>query len=333
MKSILVKNAYGLENVTIEEKSIPNITAKQILVKVGAISFNQLDLMVAKGAFGTSLPHTLGSDVAGTVEKIGQDVTLFKVGDTVTTHFIQSWQSGPLQESYSQSSLGTTNEGVFAEYIALDETSFVKAPVNLSIDEASTLPIAALTAWEALVNTAKLKAGETLLLKGTGGVSVFALQFAKIMGAKVIITSSSDEKLHKAKLLGADLLINYKTNTDWEQKVLELTEGKGANLALETAWSDIDKTISAMCIGGQIVTVGLLGGHEATISYFSLIQKQITINGIQVGSKLSFEEMNKAIEINQLKPVIDKIFTINELDEALAYLDEGKHFGKIVLKF
>jgi NADPH:quinone reductase-like Zn-dependent oxidoreductase len=333
MKSIVVKNDYGLENVIIVEKEFPQIQANEVLVRVNAISLNQLDLMIAKGAFGTQLPHQLGSDAVGVVEKIGRDVSFLKVGDTVATHFIQDWHSGRLKDIYLKSSLGTANEGVFAEYIALSENSLVKIPQNLTVEEASTLPIAGLTAWEALVNIGKLKAGETILLKGTGGVSIFALQFAKIIGANVIITSSSDEKLERVKELGADFTVNYKTDVDWAKKVLELTSGNGVDLALETSWPDIETTIQTMKLGGKIVAVGLLGGHETNLSFFSILQKCITISGIQVGSKTSFEEMNRAIEVNKLKPVIDKIFNLSNLTEAFIYFNEGNHLGKIVIKF
>ncbi|MDF1613228.1 zinc-dependent alcohol dehydrogenase family protein [Stygiobacter electus] len=333
MKAIVVKNSYGLENVTIEEIPQPLVRANEVLLKISAVSLNQLDLMVAKGAFGTQLPHILGSDAVGVIEKVGTGVTLFKVEDMVSTHFIQAWQSGQLKETYLKSSLGTANEGVFSEYVVLPETSLVKIPHNLSAEEASTLPIAGLTAWESLVNIGKLKAGETVLLKGTGGVSVFALQFAKIMGAKVIITSSDNEKLATAKKLGADITINYKTEVNWQTKVLELTNGKGVDLALETAWVEIEKTIQAMRFGGTVVAIGLLGGHEANISFFSILQKKISIRGIQVGSKSSFEAMNRAIEVNNLQPIIDKVFTISDLSKAFNYFDAGKHFGKVVIRF
>lgn len=333
MKSIVLKNSYGLKNVIIEEKEIPNIRENEVLVKVNSISLNQLDLMIAKGAFGNQLPHTLGSDAAGVVMKIGNKVTTLKVGDKVATHFIQSWQSGNLAPDDLATRLGTKTKGVFSEYIALPDTSLVKNPSNLTIAEASTLPIAGLTAWEAIVNSGRLKPGQTVLLQGTGGVSVFALQFAKTIGAKVIITSSSDEKLQRAKLSGADEVINYKTNTDWEKIVLEITNGNGVDLALEMSWAEISKTIETMKLGGKIVIVGLLGGANADLSVFGIMQKSISILGIQVGSKSSYEEMNKTIETYNIKPVIDKTFSVDNLSEALNYFENRKHFGKVVLNF
>lgn len=331
MKSIVIKDIYGLENVTIAEQSVPGIRDNEVLVKVQSISFNQLDLMIAKGAFGTQLPHTLGSDAAGIVERTGKNVSTLKVGDMVSTHFIQSWESGSLKPADLNHRLGTTVQGVFSEYIALPESSLVKIPSNLTAEYAATLPIAGLAAWEALVNIGQLQPGQTVLLQGTGGVSIFALQFAKAIGAKVIITSGSDEKLQKAKLLGADEIINYKENSDWGKTVLELTAGSGVDLALEMSWAEIGKTIEAMKLGGKIAVVGLLGGADTSLSVFGILQKNLSISGVQVGSKSSFEAMNKAIEVNKINPVIDKVFGISEFSEALAYLEQGKHFGKVVL--
>ncbi|MBD0288625.1 MAG: NAD(P)-dependent alcohol dehydrogenase [Flavisolibacter sp.] len=218
VKVVVVKDDYGLENITLEDIEIPNILDNQVLVKVKAISLNQLDLMVAKGAFGNRLPHILGSDAVGVVEQVGSEVATLKVGDVVATHFIQGWQSGSLKSTDLDTRLGVGVQGVFAEYIALPKRSLVKVPANLTFEEAATLPMAGLTAWEAIVNAGQLKAGETVLLQGTGGVSIFALQFAKAIGAKVIILSGSDEKLDKAKMLGADEVVNYKTNPDWGKK-------------------------------------------------------------------------------------------------------------------
>lgn len=333
MKSIIIKNAYGLENISVENKEKPTIQNHEVLVKVKAMSLNQLDLLVANGAFGNELPHTVGSDAAGTVEQIGNTVTNFKVGDKVSTHFIQNWQSGLIKTEDSLNALGTTAEGVFSEYIALSENTLVKIPNNLSEDEASTLPIAGLTAWEAIVNFGNLKTGQTILLQGTGGVSIFALQFAKTLGAKVILISSSDAKLKTVKSLGADEIINYKTNHDWEKKVLELTNGNGVDLALEISWAGINKTISAMKTNGKIAVVGMLGGHDVQLSALDLIQRSITIKAVHVGSKSSFKAMNKAIEVNNLKPVIDRVFNTSEIAEAITHFEKGNHLGKVVLTF
>lgn len=333
MKSIVVKSGYGLAHITVEEQIIPTIRANEVLVKIEAVSLNQLDLMIAKGAFGTKLPHVLGSDAVGTVVKRGKEVSSIYLGDVVSTHFIQHWQTGKLQPEDLNSRLGTTEKGVFSTYIALPESSLIKIPKNLNPAEASTLPIAGLTAWEAVVNAGKLQPGQTVLLQGTGGVSVFALQFAKALGAKVIITSSSNEKLQKAKQLGADEIINYRDVPDWQMKILEFTEGKGVDLALEMSWVEINKTIDAMKLGGKIVVVGLLGGPDTLMSVYGIMQKSLSILGIQVGSKSSYSAMNNAIEVNDIKPVIDHKFNISQLSDAFSYFERGKHFGKLVIEF
>ncbi|MEN7550958.1 NAD(P)-dependent alcohol dehydrogenase [Rapidithrix thailandica] len=334
MKTIEIKKDFGLENISLEEKAKPQIKAHEVLVKVKAVSINQLDLMVAKGIYDETVPRVLGSDAAGVVEQVGADVQHLQIGDTVATHFIQAWQDGALKPSDAFGKrLGVDAPGVFSEYIALPESSFVKIPQNLHPEEAATLPIAGLTAWNALVTTGQLKAGQTVLLQGTGGVSIFALQFAKAMGAKVIITSSSDEKLEKCKTLGADATLNYRTHENWHEKVSELTGGEGVDLALEMSWAGINKTLQAIKLGGNISVVGLLEGVDANVSAQLMISKGATIKAVQVGSKASYIDMNKAIELNSIQPVIDRVFPLAEFQQAFQYMDQGKHFGKVVIRF
>jgi len=333
MKSIVIDRSYGLENIAVQEQLIPTIDENEVLIKVQAISFNQLDLMIAKGALERPLPYTLGSDAVGIVEQTGSKVTGFKPGDRVSTHYIQAWQSGALKSADLKSRLGAELPGVFSEYIAIAEPHLVMTPANLTAEEAATLPLAGVTAWEAVVNTGQLLPGQTILLQGTGGVSIFALQFAKAIGAKVIITSSDDEKLKRAKLLGADEVINYRANPGWAKKVLELTNGKGVDVALEMSWADIGETTEAMKLGGRIAVVGMLGGVSTELSVLGVMLKSLSIIGVQAGSKASFEDMNRAIEVNNIKPVVDKIFQLTELDNAIGYFNKGQHFGKVVLTF
>ena len=333
MQSIRVAHHYGLENVALFEQPMPTIQANEVLVKIHAVSLNQLDLMIAKGAFGNSLPHVLGSDAAGVVQAVGENVTSFSKGDAVVTHFIQSWQSGALQKSDLKTRLGTDVQGVFAEYIALPEHALVKKPTHLSFEEAATLPIAALTAWEALVNVGQLQAGQTVLIQGTGGVSIFALQFAKAMGAQVVITSGSDEKLSRAQQLGADETINYRTEPNWATNIHTLTHERGVDLALEMSWASINQTIQAMKLNGKIVVIGLMGGADAHLSVFGIMQKSLSIQGIQVGSKESFIRMNQFIDNHQIKPVLDHVFLSSQIGEALRYLEQGRQFGKVVVTF
>ncbi|WP_196892507.1 zinc-dependent alcohol dehydrogenase family protein [Aureivirga marina] len=333
MKSIIIEKAYGIENISLDETEIPTLKSNQVLIKVHAISLNQLDLLVTKGNFGNKIPHILGSDAAGIIEKIGKDVTNFKIGDKVTSHFIQTWQHGIIKNTDIQNSLGTSVSGVFSEYIVLDENSIVKIPSNLNLKEASTLPIAALTAFEAVFTIGKLEKNQTILLQGTGGVSVFALKFAKAIGAKVILISSNDKKLEIAKKFGADEIINYKKEENWQEKVLELTNGNGVDVALEISWADINKTIEAMKISGKIVVVGMLGGHNVEINVFSLIQKSLTITAAHVGSKENFIKMNSFIENHNIQPFIDSEFAISEFKKAFHHFENSNHIGKIVLTF
>ncbi|HTF81444.1 MAG TPA: NAD(P)-dependent alcohol dehydrogenase [Cytophagales bacterium] len=333
MRALIVKGGYGLKHISLDEVAMPHIQQNEVLVKVGCVALNQLDLMIAKGAFGNALPHILGSDAVGEVVQVGAQVTSLQVGDIVATHFIQHWKSGRLKSSDLKSRLGTEVQGAFSEYIALPEDSFVQIPNGLTMEEASTLPIAGLTAWEALINVGHLEPGQTVLLQGTGGVSIFALQFAKVLGAGVILLSSSDEKLEKAKLLGADEVINYKKIPDWPEKVVTLTKGAGVDLALEMSWTDIDKTIAAMKMGGKIAVVGLLGGADAALSVFGILQKSLTLEGVQVGSRDTFEQMNRAMERYHIRPVIDKVFEMEDWKAAIDYMDSGVKLGKVVLRF
>ncbi|WP_057937818.1 zinc-dependent alcohol dehydrogenase family protein [Algoriphagus resistens] len=333
MKSIRLNGGYGLENIHVENIEVPTLSAGQVLVKVQAVSLNRLDLMIAQGAFRTSLPHTLGSDATGEVVAIGSGVTHLTVGDRVVTHFIQDWQAGQLQDSYLKNRLGTDVQGVFSEYVALAERALVKVPSNLTSAQVATLPIAGVSAWEALINIGKLQSGQTVLLQGTGGGSILALQFAKAIGAKVIITSGKDEKLEKAKALGADQTINYLAYPKWQEKVLQLTEGKGVDLALEMSWASLEKTVEAMRLGGKIIVVGLLGGADTTLSVFGIMQKALSIHGMQVGSKASFQSMNHAIALHAISPVVDRVFRLDQVSEAFNYLDKGEHFGKVVITF
>lgn len=328
MKTLIVNEKYGIDHLNITAGQVPEPKANEVLVKVAAISLNYLDLMVINGDFRNQLPHVPGSDAAGTVVSIGTEVSSFLPGDAVSTHFTPGWQSGDLTPESLENRLGVGTTGVFATYICLPETALVKSPANLTAQEAATLPIAAVTAWEALHHAGKLKAGETVLLQGTGGVSVFALQFAKLAGARVIITSSSDQKLERAKAMGADHVFNYKTQPDWLEKVKALG---GADLALEVVGTGFKDSIQASRFAGRVIIIGFLNGAETSLNIFDFLQKKLTVQGVLVGSKNTFREMNLAIEKADLHPVIDQVFPFSEARKAFEYLAAGKHFGKVVL--
>ena len=280
------------------------------------------------------LPYIPITDGAGIVERVGEKVTSFKPGDKVVTTFISDWVNGQPTASktdyQTRQGLGKLS-GQLCQYKCFAVNQLIPIPGNLTTAEASTLPIAGLTAWNAL-NYANLQTDDTVLLHGTGGVSIFALQFAKARGAKVIITSSSDEKLNRAQQLGADLVINYKNNPDWENTVRQMTEDKGVDAIVETVGgSNLARSLNALKMGGHISIVGLLDGFEAKIDVLALIHQQATIRGLEVGGTHQFEEMNRTIEALNIHPVIDRIFPLEQTQEALAYLERGSHFGKVIV--
>ena len=242
------------------------------------------------------------------------------------------WRSGPMTPEVQAGALGGSVDGVLAQQIVLPASGVVKIPDHLSFEEAATLPCAGVTAWYAQFIGGRLVPGDTVLLLGTGGVSIFALQFAKMAGARVIMTSSSDEKLARARALGADHTLNYRTQPEWQKAVLDLTGGKGVDHAVEVGGPDtLNKTLEAVRVGGSISLMGVLTGFAANISTVSILHKNIKIQGTYVGSVSMFEAMNRAIVQNQMRPVIDRVFAFDEAVEALKYLQSGNHFGKVVV--
>ncbi|MBR8832569.1 MAG: NAD(P)-dependent alcohol dehydrogenase [Stigonema ocellatum SAG 48.90 = DSM 106950] len=326
----------GLDALTLTERLEPKPNVGQVLVKIHAASLNYRDLLVTKGAYGTKQfkPIIPLSDGVGEVVAVGEGVTRVQVGDRVAGIFMQKFLSGELTQEKSNSALGGAIDGVLAEYVVFDEQGVVKVPEHLCDEEAATLPCAAVTAWNALIVEGQLKAGDTVLLQGTGGVSLFALQFAKIMGARVIITSSSDEKLKKAEQLGADVGINYKTIPNWEEKVWNLTNKIGVDHVVEVGGAEtLSKSLRAVRYGGRIALIGVLTGTAGDVSTVSILHKHVRVQGIYVGSRDMFEAMNRAIAQQKLRPVIDRTFAFTEARVALAYLESGAHFGKIVIRW
>ena len=327
---------FGIDNLKAIEQSPVKPTAEQILVRIEAVSLNYVDLLVIKGLLDSnlSLPYIPITDGAGVVEKVGDKVTTFKPGDKVVTTFIPDWTDGKptaaKTDYLTRQGLGVLS-GQLSQYKCFSENQIISIPNNLTTIEASTLPIAGLTAWNAL-NYANLQPEDTVLLHGTGGVSIFALQFAKVKSARAIITSSSETKLSKARQLGADLTINYKNISDWETTVREMTGGKGADVIIETVGgSNLGRSLKALKMGGHISVVGLLDGFKSEIDVLSLIHQQATIHGLEVGGTHQFKAMNRAIEAWDLHPVIDRIFPLEEIRSALEYLEKGSHFGKVVV--
>jgi NADPH:quinone reductase-like Zn-dependent oxidoreductase len=327
---------FGIPNLTPVEQAEPQAAAHEVVVKFRAASLNYRDLMFVNGTYNpkAKLPAVPFSDGAGEVVAVGERVTRWRAGDRVCPIFTQGWIEGPPSAQKNRATLGAgAMDGVLREYGAFDENGLVKIPEHLSFEEAATLPCAAVTAWDALVESGRIKAGETILALGTGGVSVFALQIARLHGARAIITSSSDEKLDRARALGAAETINYKNNPDWDKEVLGLTGKAGVDHVVEVGGAGtLSKSLNAVRAGGHVALIGVLasgGGFDPRV----VLMKGIRLQGIFVGSRLMFEQMNSAIEANRLRPVIDKVFPFEEAREALKYMESGSHFGKIVIKF
>jgi NADPH:quinone reductase-like Zn-dependent oxidoreductase len=335
MKVFEIKQASGIDALTLTERPEPKLGYGQALVKIKAVSLNYRDLLVVKGAYSRNLPLPLVpcSDGAGEVVEVGEGVTRVKRGDRVAGIYMQTWISGELDESKARSALGGAIDGVLAEHVLFHEEGLVHIPEHLSYEEAATLPCAAVTAWNGLITSGGLKPGDTVLVMGTGGVSIFALQFAKISGARVIATSSSDEKLERVKQLGASDGINYKSVPDWDKKVWELTNKVGVDHVVEVGGAGtLAKSLRVVRMGGHISLIGVLTG-VGEVNPLPAVMKNICIQGIYVGSQEMFEAMNRAIVLNQLHPVVDRVFPFEETHEAYRYMESGAHFGKVVIRF
>jgi NADPH:quinone reductase-like Zn-dependent oxidoreductase len=336
MKAYEVRQFGNIENLTLVERDEPQAAADEVVVRLRAASLNFRDLMFVKGVYNprAKLPTVPFSDGAGEVVAVGERVTKWRVGDRVCPIFVQGWLEGSSSVQKNRMALGAGDlDGVLREYAAFNEDGLVRIPEHLSFEEAATLPCAAVTAWHALAVSGNLKAGETVLALGTGGVSVFALQLAKMHGARMIITSSSDEKLERARKLGADETINYKNTPAWDKEVLRLTNKLGVDHVIEVGGTGtLSKSLNAVRVGGHVALIGVL----TTVGEFnpiSVLMKSVRLQGVFVGSRQMFEDMNRAIEANHLKPVIDKTFAFAEVHEALKYMESGSHFGKIVVTY
>jgi len=325
---------FGLSALAQAERPVPAPGPHELLVRIGAASLNYRDRLVIEGRFipDLALPFVPASDGAGEVVAVGERVRRFRVGDRVTGIYIPGWidgdGSGPEGDYVS---LGGPLPGILAEYVVFSEQAVVATPSYLSDHEASTLPIAAVTAWTALFDHARLESGQTVLVEGTGGVSIFALQLAVAAGARVIVTSSSDEKLARAKALGAAYGVNYVRHPDWERQVLEFTSGRGANVIIEVVGGDnVRHAAAAMARNGHIALIGLIEGLSLTADIPRLLRQRGAIRGVLVGSRRSFERLNDALETTRIRPVIDKVYPFSETVAAFEHLNRGP-FGKVVI--
>ena len=334
MKVAAVKAPGGLDKIAIETRPDPVAGPGEILVRVRASSLNFHDYAVVAGIIKTPDGRIPMSDGAGDVVAVGEGVTKFKVGDKVLSTFFPNWDAGEPNGVRMVGVPGDGADGFAAELVAMPAAAFTHQPKGWSHAEAATLPCAALTAWRALVVEAKVKAGDVVLTQGTGGVSIFALQLAKAMGATVIATSSSAEKLARLKALGADHLINYKEDENWGRTAMKLTDGRGVDEVVEVGGpGTMNQSINACRIGGHISLIGVLTGWAGEINTAVAIGKNVTIKGLTVGSRQEQEEMIAAIDATGLKPVIDSSFALDKISDAFAHQISQKHFGKICLEF
>lgn len=313
----------------------PTLGPRQVAVAIKAVSLNYRDLLVSRNTYFCPIENGLVpcSDGAGEVIAVGEEVKDLRVGDRVASLFFPHWQAGQADAKAISGALGAEGPGVLTPHFVTDASGLIRIPHSLSFEEAATLPCAALTAWHALFEAGPLRPGQTVLLQGTGGVSIFALQFAKAAGAKVIITSSSDEKLAHALQLGADHGINYRRTPEWQDEALRLTGGHGVDVVVEVGGpGTLERSLLSVRTGGRIAYIGVLTGLAGAANPMMLIPRLAAIHGIFVGSRQMFADMLQAIVEKRIRPVIDRQFSFDEVPAALAHMEQGAHFGKIVIQ-
>ncbi|HET6169610.1 MAG TPA: NAD(P)-dependent alcohol dehydrogenase [Terracidiphilus sp.] len=325
-------SAFGVDSLEFAERTTPQPGRGEVLVKIHAVSLNYRDLLTVKGLYNPKLklPRIPCSDGAGEVVALGEGVSAWKTGDRVAGIFMQNWLDGPATPATTKGALGGDIDGMLAEYVVLSESGLVRVPDHLSFEEAATLPCAAVTAWNALA-AGQLDPGATVLIQGTGGVSLFALQFARFMGARVLGISSSREKLDRAMSLGLQAGLNYRETPDWDRWALGQTGGEGVDLVVEVGGlGTLPRSLRALRMGGVIAQVGVLSGASEPLPLPVILHKQARIRGIYVGSRRDFEKMNECIAREQLRPVLQS-FPWTQTRDVLTGMEQGSHFGKLVL--
>ena len=328
-------SSFGISELEQFQGTPPKAGPGQVVIKIHAVSLNYRDLMMVKGFYNPrmELPRIPCSDGSGEIVEVGEGVTEFKTGERVAGIFMQRWLDGPSSIAKQRAALGGDIDGMLAEYVVLDATGVVRFPEHLSYEEASTLPCAGVTAWNAVVTRGGIEPGDTAVIQGTGGVSIFALQFAKMLGARVVGISSSDEKIERAKTLGLDAALNYTTNPHWGEWVTVETEGVGADLIVEVGGAGtFAQSLKAVRIGGTVAQIGVLSQSHEPLQIGPILHKQVRVQGIYVGSRADFLAMNRAISLHGLKPAVDKVFEFEEARAAFQTMESGSHFGKIVIR-
>jgi NADPH:quinone reductase-like Zn-dependent oxidoreductase len=332
MKSYHASSGAGLNGLTVKEHAVPEPGPREALVRVRANSLNARELLVLRGTYPLPVKPdvVMGADGVGEVVALGPDVTRAAVGDRVSPAMFPRWLDGRIAWEYA-AQLGGSLDGMLTEFVALNEEALVHVPPHLSFQEAATLPCAAVTAWNALTGARRLQAGDTVLTLGSGGVSLFALQFARLFGARVIATTSTDEKAHRLKALGADDVVNYRTTPDWHLAVRELTGGRGVDQVVDVGGGTLEKSIQSTALEGQVSFVGRLSDQATAIDTGTLYMSVATVRVVFAGSRAQFVAMNRAIAVNRLRPVIDRVFPFEDVVRAFEYYEAGKAFGKVVI--
>jgi NADPH:quinone reductase-like Zn-dependent oxidoreductase len=334
MRAWVIAEGFGFDHLRTVDRTEPEPGAGQVVVGVRAVSLNYRDLLIVRGQYNPRmpLPRVPCSDAAGEVVTVGPGVSRVVVGDRVCGIFMQRWLAGRLTDAAARSGLGGDLDGMLAERVVLSEEGLVKYPAYLTAEEAATLPCAALTAWNALAEGG-LRAGQTILLQGTGGVSIFALQIARLFGARVLITSGNDEKLARAIQMGAHAGMNYLTNPDWDKWARAETGGQGVDHVVEVGGAGtLERSLKAVRTAGHIALIGVLSG-TGTVNPMPVLMRHLTVRGIYVGSRTMFEEMNRAFETHQTRPVVDAVYRFDDFPKALRHLESRAHFGKVVIRF
>jgi NADPH:quinone reductase-like Zn-dependent oxidoreductase len=332
MKSYHANSGAGISGLTLKEHDEPKPGPREVLIRLRANSLNFRELSVLRGNYPLPVKPdvVMGADGAGEIVAVGEGVTRVKIGDRVAAAMFPRWIDGPIEWEYAPQ-LGGSLDGMITEFIVLSEDAVVHVPEHLSFDEAATLPCAAVTAWNALTGARNLQAGDTVLTLGSGGVSLFALQFAKLFGARVIATTSSDEKAEQLRAAGANDVVNYRTIPEWHLRVRELTGGRGVDQVVETGGGTLEQSIQATALNGQINFIGLLSDSTSKIDINLFYNSVSNLRVIFAGNRAQFITMNRAISVNRLKPIIARVFPFKETVEAFRYYESAKPFGKVVI--